>query len=176
MVFGHIRPYSGGQKTKRVMDRTITHHYFHVEIAAKAYRADTGKIVTSMSRTIDGRGFSASAAKEKALGEAAGKYGTEMMDKILKSWNDDMTNAGNVQLVVSGIKFPQVLKLKNALRKMRWVTQLSSRGFAAGVQTWDVQTRLSAEDLAGKISEAELPVAIEITDLQQNKVMAKVAE
>lgn len=174
VVFGHIRHWPGGTTQAEVAGRRLTFHYHNVEVVAKAVRADTGKIITSLSREYAGKSLSRASARGKGLEKGAHGYSEELMEKILVSWNEDLTNAGNVRLEVSNISFGDVVKLQNALRKIRWVGQVSPRGYAGKVQTWDIESRLSAQDVAMKLASMELPVALEITGVAQNKISGKI--
>jgi hypothetical protein len=171
VVFGHIQSYSAG--SSEIDGMTI--YRYTVEITAKAVRADTAQIIASMARTYTGRSMQAmAAARDKAFVEADAGYGGELMGAILTAWAEDVGNATTVQLVVEGIAFAQVVRLQNALRQVEGIGQLSSRGFSGGTQVWDVESRLSAEDLAVRLSEIDTGIPLEVTGVQANRITVRV--
>ncbi len=172
VIFGHVRTWPG--KTERVMNTQFTATTHHVEIVAKAVRADSAKIIASLTRRYDGKSTSAETARPKAIESAALGYGDAMMEEILRAWNDETTNAGNVSLEVKNISFAQVAKLQDAMRQVKGVGQLSPRTYSGKVQVWDIECRMTAQELALALTELGGPMGLEVDSVQDNKIIASV--
>ena len=173
IIYGYVQPSRGRVIT--VPGTNMKTPSYQVDIAAKAIRADSAKIVASMTRSYTGTGMNWDAAKTNAFKKAGTEYSKLLMKKVLRSWILDVNNASNVKLEVSQISFMQVAKLEAFLKKQRWIGQLSARQYSNKVQTWDIESKLSPRDLAMKLATAKIDgVTVEVQGVTANTIRAAV--
>jgi len=173
IVYGYVKPSRGRIVT--VPGTNFKALTYQVDIAAKAIRADSAKVIVSMSRSYTGTGMNLDAAKAAAFKKAGKGYSKLLMKRILRSWILDVNSASNIKLEVSKISFIQVIKLQTFLKKQRWIGQLSDRSYSNKVKIWDIESKLSPNDLAMKMATAKIPgLKIEIAGITANTIRAVV--
>ena len=144
---------------------------YEAEANIKCYRSDTAQMLSAIpgAATRGVQRVARSAAKQ-ALDSQAQQIAPKVQFDILRFWQDVLAGRGEVQLHVEGISFLQNTKLKEALKLLQPVKDITGT-FANGVAEFSIQSDLRAEQLAEKIAQAVTD--LEITDVSANVIKAK---
>ena len=136
----------------------------------KCYRSDTAQLLASQNGTAESSDRNPGNSAKKSLSELGNSLGPKVQFDILRFWQDAVAGRGEVQLQVENIEFAESVKLKNALKEIKGVNDVT-RKYSNKIAEYSVQCDVNAEQLAEKI--AETFKNIEITDVTQNVIKAK---
>ena len=158
---------SGGVKNIGGVD----FHTYEAEANIRCYRSDTAQLLSAIpgepTRGVDRVWRSAA---KKAIDIQGFQIAPKVRWDILRFWLDVMGGRGEVQLQVEGVTFKQYVTLKNDLKKVKAVKDVTTK-FANQVAECSIQSDVTAEALAEKI--VEVFINLEITDVTQNVIKAK---
>ena len=114
-------------------------------------------------------------AGKKALQRAGGLLANYFIEQILTKWSKKVTTSGEVRLVISEVKFNQLMQFEKALKtQISGVEAVHRRSFEAGVATIDVQTKIDAQRLAEELATRKFErFNVEVTAFTANRVDLK---
>lgn len=141
-------------------------------ISLRALKTDTGEIIAATNAHAAVPFVDPSTANTKALSEAAKKISQKLMDQILSQWQSESSGLRSICLVIKGVKYADVKKLRSWLTKyVRGVKSVHQRYVKDGMAELDLDIQGSAQDLADELSEKKFQKkTIEVLDLLPNKV------
>ena len=141
-------------------------------ISLRALKTDTGEIIAATNAHAAVPFVDPSTANTKALSEAAKKISQKLMDQILSQWQSESTGLRSICLVIKGVKYADVKKLRSWLTKyVRGVKSVHQRYVKDGIAELDLDIQGSAQNLADELSEKKFQKkTIEVLDLLPNKV------
>jgi len=145
-------------------------HIYGANGDIKCYRSDTAQLLASQNATSESADQNVMSAAKKSLNDLGHILCPKVQGDILRFWQDALEGRGEVQLQIEGIKFADYLKLKNALKQIKQVKDVTAK-FSNGIAECSIQSDVTAEQLAEKIAEALK--GVEITDVSQNVIKAK---
>jgi len=119
-------------------------------ISARIIKADVAEIVAADSYHGKFVHVDPLTAGKRAALEAADGLIHYLLAEIIKEWGQQKATAAVIQLTVSGMEYPQKAKLANCLQySIEGITEVTSRGFTAGVGEYEVKYQGTADDLGG---------------------------
>ncbi len=141
-------------------------------ISLRALKTDTGEIIAATNAHAAVPFVDPSTANTKALSEAAKKISQKLMDQILSQWQSESSGLRSISLVIKGVKYADVKKLRSWLTKyVRGVKSVHQRYVKEGMAELDLDIQGSAQSLADELSEKKFQKkTIEVLDLLPNKV------
>ena len=141
-------------------------------ISLRALKTDTGEIIAATNAHAAVPFVDPSTANTKALSEAAKKISQKLMDQILSQWQSESSGSRSICLVIKGVKYADVKKLRSWLTKyVRGVKSVHQRYVKDGIAELDLDIQGSAQNLADELSEKKFQKkTIEVLDLLPNKV------
>jgi len=141
-------------------------------ISLRALKTDTGEIIAATNAHAAVPFVDPSTANTKALSEAAKKISQKLMDQILSQWQSESNGLRSICLVIKGVKYADVKKLRSWLTKyVRGVKSVHQRYVKDGIAELDLDIQGSAQNLADELSEKKFQKkTIEVLDLLPNKV------
>ncbi len=141
-------------------------------ISLRALKTDTGEIIAATNAHAAVPFVDPSTANTKALSEAAKKISQKLMDQILSQWQSESSGLRSICLVIKGVKYADVKKLRSWLTKyVRGVKSVHQRYVKEGMAELDLDIQGSAQNLADELSEKKFQKkTIEVLDLLPNKV------
>lgn len=144
-------------------------------ISLRALKTDTGEIIAATNAHAAVPFVDPSTANTKALSEAAKKISQKLMDQILSQWQSESSGLRSICLVIKGVKYADVKKLRSWLTKyVRGVKSVHQRYVKDGIAELDLDIQGSAQNLADELSEKKFQKkTIEVLDLLPNKVSIK---
>lgn len=137
----------------------------------RCFRTDTAQLLSSQTGTEYSADREKINAGNKSLSALGDKLSPVVQGDILRFWLDVMTGGGEVQLHVEAISFKQRTDLKNALKDVKDIKDVNTTAFANNIAEYTIQTTLTAEKLAEKLSDSM--ETLDITDVTQNVIKAK---
>lgn len=151
--------------------------FYNCDAEVKVYYTDTGKLLASkgMPNTRGGaRGknqYSPQAGRQ-ALENVSGELVDTIYQQVMEQWATAISAGGELILEIEGIKFAAANRLRRALQEMEKISSVNME-LTGGVARYRINTKLSAQDLAERLSEGEFEKVLEITDLKLNRIQAK---
>jgi len=141
-------------------------------ISLRALKTDTGEIIAATNAHAAVPFVDPSTANTKALSEAAKKISQKLMDQILSQWQSESSGLRSICLVIKGVKYADVKKLRSWLTKyVRGVKSVHQRYVKDGIAELDLDIQGSAQNLADELSEKKFQKkTIEVLELLPNKV------
>jgi hypothetical protein len=144
-------------------------------IEARAIETDTARILAANAKDAGGSDMVESVAGKKALRRASGLLADYIIEQILTKWGEKATTSGEVRLVISEVKFDQLVQFEKALKtQISRVEAVHRRSFEAGVATIDVQAKIDAQQLAEKLATKTFEgFKVEVTAFTANRMDLK---
>ncbi|MBW2340257.1 MAG: flagellar assembly protein T N-terminal domain-containing protein [Deltaproteobacteria bacterium] len=141
-------------------------------ISLRALKTDTGEIIAATNAHAAVPFVDPSTANIRALSEAARKISQKLMDQILSKWQSESSGSRSICLVIKGVRYADVKKLRTWLTKyVRGVKSVHQRYVKDGIAELDLDIQGSAQNLADELSEKNFQSkTIEVLDLSPNKV------
>ncbi len=120
------------------------------DMEAQAIKVDTGEVLASASSHATARSISPSEGGAAALSRAA----SELADKLTGQILDKLSRANNIILKIIGVSdYKDVSDFKELLTtQISGIQAVYQRKFEGGEATFEVESRISANDLADEIS------------------------
>jgi hypothetical protein len=153
--------------------------FYNCDVQLKAYYADTGKLLASEGIPVTRGGargrkeFSPQAGK-MALSIAGQQVVEALCQQVMAQWSTQISAGGELVLEVQGMKFKAANDLKRSLQEIEGINAVNMN-FARQVATYRVNARMSAQDLAERLSAGEFENLLEVSDLKLNRIQAKAA-
>ncbi len=143
-------------------------------VEARAIESDTAKILTANAKTAGGTDTVESVAGKKALQRAGGLLADYFIDQLMAKWSEKIAS-GEVRLVISGIKFDQLVKFEKALKtNISDIEAIHRRSYEAGIATIDIQTKVDAQRIAEELTtKTHEGIKFEITAFTANRIDLK---
>jgi len=151
--------------------------FYNCDAQIKVYYTDSGKLLASkgLPNTRGGaRGrkeFSPQAGK-MALGFAGENIVEELYAQIMEQWATQISAGGELILEVSGVNFKVANDLKKAIAAIEGVNSVNMK-LTKSVATYSINAKMSAQDLAEKLSAGPTEKMVEIQDLKLNRIQGK---
>jgi len=151
---------------------------YNCDVQLKGYYTDSAKLLASAG-IANSRGlarsrkeFSPQAGKQ-ALSFAGKNVVKELYTQVMTQWATQISAGGELILEVQGMKLKGSKQLKDAIAKIKGVNSVHRTSFSKGIATYRINAKLSAEELADRLTEGEFEKMLEIEDLKLNKIQAK---
>jgi hypothetical protein len=142
------------------------------DISARAIRTDTG-VIMALS-TMHGKGvhIAKSTAGTNSLQQAGKNLSDYLLQEIVKKWSQETSSTMKVQVLITGVDFAGLKKVKDALpTAVTAIKQLSQRSFAGGIARLDLECEGNAEAIANALADASFDgFSLEITGMSANKI------
>jgi hypothetical protein len=146
-------------------------------INLRVIRADDATIIAVASAHDRAAHIDEITGGSQALEKAAKKASSELADKIIKVWQQDIYSGTQVQLQVLNItSFTQLNTFKNSLTSyVRGVQSVNQRSFEGGSALFDIDIKGNAEQLASELEAKEIEgMRLKVIGLTANKVTVKI--
>jgi len=146
-------------------------------INLRVIRADDASIIAVASAHDRAAHIDEVTGGSQALEKAAKKASSELTDKIIKVWQQDVYSGTQVQLQVLNItSFSQLNTFKNSLTYyVRGVQAVNQRSFEGGAALFDIDIKGNAEQLASELEAKEIEgIKLQVIGLTANKVTVKI--
>ena len=166
---------------KRELLDDMYSYFYTSTVTAQAVRATNADVLFTKRSRTNFKGHRALGAPSRAeaatkvLERTAESIKHQMHISLLSRWGKEVARGQRIALVIQGVTFRTRTKLKRALKKMTGVTSVNARDFSRGVATFDVQTRLSAEQLAEKLMEIE-GVELDVSKFEEGAIHLKTVQ
>jgi len=153
---------------------------YNCDAEVKAYYTDTGKLLASKGLPNQrglarGRNQYSPQAGRQALENLSPALVDSIYERVLEEWATALGAGGELMLEVDGLKFAQANRLRKALEEMEKINHVNM-DYTKGTAKFRINTKLTAQDLAERLSDGEIAKLIEVTDLKLNRIQAKAAE
>jgi len=151
--------------------------FYNADAQVEVYYTDTGRLLASeaLPSTRGGaRGrkeFSPQAGK-MALTNACQKLVDSLYAQIMERWATDISSGGELILEVQGMTFKSANQLKKMIAKLKGVEDVRFR-LTKGLAQYRIKAKMSAEDLASRLSEEPFDTLVEIEDLKMNRIQGR---
>ena len=145
----------------------------------RVIRADDASIIAVASAYDRAAHIDEITGGTMALQKAAKTAATELKDKIIKAWQQDVYSSAQVQLQVLNIaSFSQLNTFKNSLKYyVRGIQSVNQRNFASGTALFDVDTKGTAEQMASELEAKEIEgLKLKVIGLTANKVTVQIVQ
>jgi len=143
----------------------------------RVIRADDATIIAVASAHDRAAHIDEITGGSQALEKAAKKASSELAEKIIKVWQQDIYSGTQVQLHVLNISsFSQLNTFKNSLSSyIRGVQSVNQRSFEGGSALFDIDIKGNAEQLASELDAKEIEgMRLQVIGLTANKVTVKI--
>jgi len=151
----------------------------HANVTARVIRADNAEIIAAGDKMRTKAHISVVKGAHKAFKAAGEKLANGLIEQILDKWGAETTNLSSVVLVISGMdSFSDLIALKKALtQNVRGIKGIHQRSFTGGVAKLEIDLRGDTQTLAETLVTREMGnLWLDITDMSQNKIQARVKE
>lgn len=161
--------------------------FYNCDVQAKVYTSDTGQLLASESIPSTRRGvrsrnaYSPQAARE-ALVQATfprddvpfrqEALATELFAAVMEQWSTQITAGGEIVLEVESLAFKAYLELKRALEALDRIKSVHGE-FTDGTGTYRIRATVSAEQLAGRLTEKPFSEVLEVRDLKLHRIRCR---
>lgn len=151
----------------------------HANVTARVIRADNAEIIASGDEISTKAHISVVKGAHKAFKAAGEKLAVDLIEQILAKWSGETTDLGSVVLVISDLdSYSDLIALKKALtQNIRGVKNIHQRSFTGRVAKLEIDLRGDTQTLAEMLVTQKMGnVWIDITDMTQNKIQARIKE
>lgn len=144
------------------------------------YAADA-RVLASASKEAKGAGLSLEVAQKTALGKAVtnkGAVADELIDKVIKQWDNMVNNGFEYTLIVSGISADDADDLQGALEKnVEGIKKVFSKGFEGDKSEYTIRYTGMINDLAKFLRNKEkMPFKLETVSRDSRTIIMKKAK
>jgi hypothetical protein len=146
-------------------------------VTCKAIRTDTGDLMATAAGQGKFSHIDDLTGGTKAIQKACEKVTDDLLNKILASWQADISSGNTIALRVQGVNFDQLEKLKASLRYyVRGLGSVIQRDYSNGFASLEVIMRGSANDLAQRLSGKDIDgMKLRIIGITANSVTMEAA-
>ncbi|MEP0843621.1 MAG: hypothetical protein HRF43_13035, partial [Phycisphaerae bacterium] len=151
--------------------------FYNCDAEVKMYDTDTGKLLASkgLPNTRGGaRGktqFSPQAGRQ-ALDNVSGPLIEALYAQVMEQWATALSAGSEITLEVENMTFGPANRLRKALQGVEKVRSVHL-DLTGGLARYRIQARLTAQDLAERLSTGEFESLLEITDLKRGRIQAR---
>jgi hypothetical protein len=152
--------------------------FYNCDVQLKAYYTDSAKLLVSKGIPVTRGGaqghkeFSPQAGK-MALDFAGQMVVNDIYAQIMEQWATQITGGGELILEIEGANFKVANGVKKAIAEIKGVNSVNMK-LTKGIASFHINAKMSAQELAEKLSEGEFEKMIEIQDLKLNRIQGKV--
>jgi len=148
------------------------------DVKVRAILRDTGELIATANKRINGIGETIDEAYEKSLENAGKKVAQSLMKKILKRWKTDVYFGNQIQITIANVdSFAALSTFEQGMRrKIGGVTSVVRRSYERNVAILDVNFRGTAGLLSNLLEERELGIEFEVTGSSQNRVEVRFSD
>ncbi len=143
-------------------------------ISLRAVNTDNGSVIASATASAPGAHPDEVTAGINALKAAAGQAADDLIGRIVDRWSSDVSNAGLIQVTVSGgITYDRLVSLKDAVRgQVTGVKNIYQRTFDGRQAVLDIEfAGGSAQQFADSLSRISFNgFSVTVTGVTQNSV------
>jgi hypothetical protein len=140
-------------------------------ISVRALNTANAGVYATSSEVGKGQGGTPDQAQKTALQQTAAVVGKDIFWKIVQAWNTEKLNGVPVEVVVTGVNFSKLNKLKKDLAQFKEVKEVIQREFAAPTATLTVYVLGDANRLAELIDAHKIA---EVSSVSPGKITIKV--
>ncbi len=164
-----------GTATVGEPEEYMTLYFSESVVSLKAIKTDNANLYAAISKPAKSQAAIKTAAGPGAIRKASKEAAREIFWKIIKAWNDEKLHGINIEVVLSGVNYSSLQKVKKALKKLDGVNELTERSFDRPTATLDLTFKGDSKRLAEIISAARfVGFQLEIIALTPGKVELKV--
>ncbi len=144
-------------------------------VSLKAIKTDNANLYAAISKPAKSQAAIKTAAGPGAIRKASKEAAREIFWRIIKAWNEEKLHGINIEVVLSGVNYTSLEKVKKALRELDGVTELNERSFDSPTATLNLTFKGDSKRLAEIISAARfVGFQLEITGRTPGKLELKV--
>jgi len=144
---------------------------FRGTLDARIIYTDTADLLGSVSASDYAAAEGRPAAVRLAFQKTARKAAPLVMEKILDDWQK---HVNKLDLVISGLNYVEMKKIKEALSVMRRVDAVGSGEFEKGVAMFHIQGDITPGDLADRLLEIDEIPGLQIIAVSSGRVEARI--
>jgi hypothetical protein len=148
----------------------LTLHSFRGNLDARIIYTDTADLLGSVNGADYASAEGKPVAVRLAFQRAARKTAPLIIDKILQDWQK---HTNKLELVVQGLSYGDMKKMKEQIQMFRGVQAVSTPELRKGVAIFQIQADLLAENLADKLMEGDFGSGLKITSLSGGRIEAE---
>ncbi len=164
-----------GTATVGEPEEYMTLYFSESVVSLKAIKTDNANLYAAISKPAKSQAAIKTAAGPGAIRKASKEAAREIFWKIIKAWNDEKLHGINIEVVLSGVNYSSLQKVKKALKKLDGVNELNERSFDRPTATLDLTFKGDSKRLAEIISTTNfVGFQLEIIALTPGKVELKV--
>ena len=164
-----------GTATVGEPEEYMTLYFSESVVSLKAIKTDNANLYAAISKPAKSQAAIKTAAAPGAIRKASKEAAREIFWKIIKAWNDEKLHGINIEVVLSGVNYSSLQKVKKALKKLDGVNELTERSFDSPTATLDLTFKGDSKRLAEIISTTNfVGFQLEIIALTPGKVELKV--
>jgi hypothetical protein len=153
-------------------DGGLTLYTYEAECNLRGFLEDTGQLIFKIpGKSTRGVQRVWRSAAKQALDSQAKLIVPQVTGEILQHWQDWLGGHGELKLEVEGISFAAYLKLRDGIKKIEGVSQVTPQ-FNNKIANLSIQANMKAEALAEAIVKT-LEGKLDITDVSANTIKAK---
>jgi hypothetical protein len=146
---------------------------FSGNVTARVIRTDDGSVIATSHASVPVAHIDPIAGGSKAIEMASAKVADDLIDKILKVWQKEISGTQMVQVVVKGINsYGDLIKFNNILREnIRGVKAVHQRKVTKGQGIIDVDIKGDAHYLAQELFRKSFKnLSVKVIEVTQNKI------
>jgi hypothetical protein len=144
-------------------------------VSLKAIKTDNANLYAAISKPAKSQAAIKTAAGPNAVRKASKEAAREIFWRIVKAWNDEKLRGIKIEVVLSGVNYSSLQKVKKSLKKLDGVTELNERSFDSPTATLDLTFKGDSKRLAEVISNTSFTgFRLEIIGRTPGKIELKV--
>ncbi len=148
-------------------------------LSLRALRADDGTILATTSQQAAAAHIDQLTGGTLALQKAAKLAAQDLSDKIVNRWQKDVYSGTTINLRLMNVEtYSDLVKIKNMLPYyIRGIQNIYQRDYSQNTVLFDIDVRGTANQVAEELAIKDFsPYAIEVINVTQNTITAKVAK
>ncbi|MBN1491858.1 MAG: hypothetical protein JXA69_18245 [Phycisphaerae bacterium] len=154
--------------------------FYNSDAQVEVYYTDTARLMASEMLPVTRGGargrkeFSPQAGK-MALANSSQTLVDSLYAQIMERWATDISAGGELILEIENLKFKGANDLKKLIADIEGVEDVNFK-LTKGIAQYRIRAKMSAEQLAEKLSEGAAAEIFEIEDLKLNRIQGKAPE
>jgi hypothetical protein len=149
-------------------------HSYRASLVIKAVQTENASVIWSKTfagdRKTDGKDKSKQEAAYKALTSAVSAAAPEVLQGLMKAWNEDILQGMDVTVTIQGVSYRELSTMMKKLQGIRFVTNVTRDHFSNNIAKLRVKSRYDGFKLADELVERKICGDWQITDAQTNTV------
>ena len=140
-----------GEMRHPTLDQML--YNYQGELTIKAVETSSARLLLQKPFTgPKAGGTNNESAAKQALEKVAKAVAPQVVEGIIKAWNDDLNNGRMITVIFSNISFKQKSALQTLLAKLPRVREVNVESYTSKVATIRVKTYRTADDLAERLT------------------------